>query len=41
MNDAPIDENNYIELANRIDAYISEFEANGTDNILLDIDITP
>lgn len=39
MNDAPIDENNYVELANRIDAYISEFETNGTDNILLDIDM--
>lgn len=38
MNDAPIDENNYVELANRIDAYITEFETNGTDNILLDLD---
>lgn len=38
MNDAPIDEHNYVELANRIDAYITEFETNGTDNILLDID---
>ena len=41
MNDAPIDENNYAELSNRIDAYISEFETNGTDNILLDIDTSP
>lgn len=40
MNDAPIDENNFVELANRIDAYISEFETNGTDNILLDLDTT-
>jgi hypothetical protein len=40
MNDAPIDESNYAELANRIDAYITEFETNGTDNILLDIDLT-
>lgn len=38
MNDAPIDESNYAELASRIDAYITEFENNGTDNILLDID---
>jgi len=38
MEDTPIDENNYAELATRIDAYISEFEENGTDNILLDID---
>ncbi len=41
MNDAPIDETNYAELAHRIDAYITEFEANGTDNILLDIDTAP
>ena len=39
MNDAPIDESNYDELATRIDAYISEFEAHGTDNILIDSDI--
>lgn len=38
MNDAPIDENNYAELTHRIEAYINEFETNGTDNILLDID---
>jgi hypothetical protein len=38
MNDAPIDENNYAELASRIDAYITEFEQHGTDNILVDID---
>ncbi len=38
MNDAPIDETNYVELSNRIDAYITEFETNGTDNILLDLD---
>ncbi len=41
MNDAPIDENNYVELASRIDAYITEFETNGTDNILIDLDTTP
>ena len=39
MDDAPIDESNYDELASRIDAYISEFEEHGTDNILVDIDI--
>ncbi len=39
MEDAPIDENNYAELASRIDAYINEFEENGTDNILVDSDI--
>ncbi len=38
MNDAPIDESNYAELASRIDAYITEFEEHGTDNILVDID---
>ena len=38
MNDAPIDESNYAELASRIDAYICEFEQHGTDNILIDLD---
>ena len=38
MDDAPIDETNYAELASRIDAYIEEFEQHGTDNILVDID---
>ena len=38
MNDAPIDESNYAELNQRIEAYITEFEENGTDNILVDID---
>ena len=38
MDDPPIDESNYSELASRIDAYISEFEAHGTDNILVDSD---
>lgn len=40
MQDAPIDEDNYAELASRIDAYISEFEEHGTDNILVDMDIS-
>ena len=38
MDDVPIDESNYDELASRIDAYIAEFEEHGTDNILVDID---
>ena len=38
MNDAPIDETNYAELTRRIEAYINEFEENGTDNILVDVD---
>ena len=38
MDDVPIDENNFPELASRIEAYISEFEAHGTDNILIDSD---
>lgn len=39
MNDPPIDDSNYEELAKRIDAYIAEFEENGTDNILVDVDL--
>lgn len=38
MNDVPIDESNYAELTSRIEAYITEFEAHGTDNILIDSD---
>ena len=38
MDDVPIDESNYDELAQRIDAYIDEFEAHGTDNITVDTD---
>ena len=38
MDDVPIDDHNYAELASRIDAYIAEFEQHGTDNILVDID---
>ena len=38
MDDAPIDESNYDELASRIDAYIAEFTEHGTDNILVDSD---
>ena len=36
MNHEPINEENFEELAIRIDEYINEFEINGTDNILLD-----
>ena len=36
MDDVPIDESNYAELASRIEAYINEFEQHGTDNILVD-----
>ena len=38
MDDVPIDESNYAELTSRIEAYISEFEEHGTDNILVDSD---
>ena len=41
MNNVPIDESNYAELNERIDAYISEFEEHGTDNILVDTDQLP
>lgn len=36
MDDVPIDESNYDELTRRIDAYIDEFEAHGTDNITIE-----
>ena len=39
MDDVPIDDSNYEELASRIDAYIAEFEEHGTDNILVDADL--
>ena len=38
MDDVPIDESNYDELAQRIDAYIDEFEAHGTDRITVETD---
>lgn len=38
MDDPPIDESNYSELTRRIEAYISEFEEHGTDNISVDVD---
>ena len=39
MDDVPIDESNYDELTRRIDAYIDEFEAHGTDNITVVSDL--
>lgn len=36
MDDVPIDESNFEELTRRIDDYITEFEAHGTDNISVD-----
>ena len=36
MDDVPIDESNYEELVSRMDAYINEFEAHGTDNITVE-----
>ena len=36
MDDVPIDEHNFEELAQRMEAYITEFEAHGTDNISVD-----
>ena len=41
MDDVPIDDSNYDELASRIDAYIAEFDQHGTDNILVDSDTLP
>ena len=38
MDDVPIDESNYDELTSRIDAYIDEFEAHGTDHISVDME---
>jgi len=39
MDDVPIDESNYEELNRRIDAYIDEFEAHGTDNIVVESEL--
>ena len=36
MDFQPIDKTNYDELSSRIDEYISEFEENGIDNIMLE-----
>ena len=36
MDYQPISKENYDELMSRMDEYINEFEAHGTDNILVD-----
>ena len=36
MNYSPVSKENYDELVARMDEYIAEFEAHGTDNILID-----
>ena len=36
LDDVPIDETNYAELASRIDAYLAEFDQHGTDHILVE-----
>ena len=38
MDDVPIDESNFEELNDRMEAYINEFEAHGTDNIQIESD---
>lgn len=40
MDDVPIDESNYDELTRRIDAYIDEFEQHGTDNIVIENELS-
>ena len=39
MDDVPIDDSNCDELNRRINAYIDEFEAHGTDNITVDCEL--
>ena len=38
MDDVPIDENNFGELTRRMEAYMTEFEAHGTDNVQVQSD---
>jgi hypothetical protein len=38
MDDAPIDASNFDELTRRIDAYMAEFEAHGTDHVQVESD---
>ena len=38
MEEENVDQNDYNELMNRMDAYIAEFEAHGTDHILVEPD---
>ena len=39
MDDVPIDESNFAELARRVDAYMAEFEAFGTDHVQVESDL--
>lgn len=39
MEDASIDGSNYAELTQRMEAYMTEFEANGTDHIQVESDL--
>lgn len=36
MNDAPIDQENYMEFVHRMDDYLLEFELHGTDNVIIE-----
>ena len=38
MDGEPVTRENYTQLLDRIDAYLSEFDRNGTDNISVDMD---
>ena len=38
MDDPPITEENYDEVMNRMNAYLWEFEAHGTDHISVDME---
>ena len=38
MDDAPITQDNYDEVMERMDTYLGEFEQHGTDNITVDMD---
>lgn len=39
MDDAPIDETNFAELTRRMEAYMAEFEAHGTDHVQVESDL--
>ena len=39
MDDAAIDESNFAELTRRMDAYMAEFEAHGTDHVQVESDL--
>lgn len=38
MNDVPINEDNMDELTQRMDVYMTEFEAHGTDHVMVEMD---